>query len=109
MTQEVFLRLWNQPDRFDPGRGTLRSFLLAQSHARAVDAIRSLKHAWRPVGSGVMPKNEVDFLVDYLFDGPAGHAVAERIDRRVDRLPGQGELHLLETAVTRSSRQSTAA
>ena len=42
VTQEVFLRLWNQPDRFDPGRGTLRSFLLSQSHARAVDAIRSL-------------------------------------------------------------------
>jgi RNA polymerase sigma-70 factor (ECF subfamily) len=42
VTQEVFLRLWNQPDRFDPTRGSLRSFLLAQSHARAVDAIRSL-------------------------------------------------------------------
>jgi RNA polymerase sigma-70 factor, ECF subfamily len=42
VTQEVFLRLWNQPDRFDPSRGSLRSFLLAQSHARAVDAIRSL-------------------------------------------------------------------
>jgi len=42
VTQEVFLRLWNQPDRFDPLRGTLRSFLLAQSHAREVDAIRSL-------------------------------------------------------------------
>jgi RNA polymerase sigma-70 factor (ECF subfamily) len=42
VTQEVFLRLWNQPDRFDPNRGSLRSFLLAQAHARAVDAIRSL-------------------------------------------------------------------
>jgi len=42
VTQEVFLRLWNQPDRFDATRGSLRSFLLAQSHARAVDAIRSL-------------------------------------------------------------------
>jgi len=42
VTQEVFLRLWNQPDRFDPSRGTLRAFLLAQSHGRAVDAIRSL-------------------------------------------------------------------
>src|ERR1700683_4084719 len=41
VTQEVFLRLWNQPDRFDPTRGSLRSFLLAQSHARAVDAVRS--------------------------------------------------------------------
>jgi RNA polymerase sigma-70 factor (ECF subfamily) len=43
VTQDVFLRLWNQPDRFDPGRGTLRSFLLTQSHGRAVDAVRSLK------------------------------------------------------------------
>jgi RNA polymerase sigma-70 factor (ECF subfamily) len=42
VAQEVFLRLWNQPDRFDPARGSLRSFLLAQSHARAVDAVRSL-------------------------------------------------------------------
>ena len=33
-----------------------------------------LKHTWRPVGSGVMPKKEVDFLVDYLFDGPDGQA-----------------------------------
>jgi len=41
VTQEVFLRLWNEPDRFDPSRGALRSFLLTQSHARAVDLIRS--------------------------------------------------------------------
>jgi RNA polymerase sigma-70 factor (ECF subfamily) len=26
VTQEVFLRLWNQPDRHDPVRGSLRSF-----------------------------------------------------------------------------------
>ena len=41
VTQEILLRLWNQPDRFDPARGSLRSFLLAQAHGRAVDAIRS--------------------------------------------------------------------
>ena len=41
VTQEIFLRLWNQPDRFDPARGSLRSFLLAQAHGRAVDAVRS--------------------------------------------------------------------
>ncbi len=39
--QEVFLRLWHQPDRFDPERGSLRSFLLAQTHGRAVDMLRS--------------------------------------------------------------------
>ncbi len=41
VTQEVFLRLWNEPDRFDADRGSLRSFLLAQAHGRAVDAVRS--------------------------------------------------------------------
>jgi len=39
--QEVFLRLWNQPERFDPERGSLRSFLLALTHGRSVDLLRS--------------------------------------------------------------------
>jgi RNA polymerase sigma-70 factor, ECF subfamily len=41
VVQEVFLRLWNMPDKFDPGRGSLRSFLLAQAHGRAVDLLRA--------------------------------------------------------------------
>lgn len=41
ITQEIFLRLWQEPDRFDAARGTLRSFLLAQTHGRSVDLIRS--------------------------------------------------------------------
>lgn len=39
--QEVFLRLWNNPERFDPARGSLRAYLLAQTHGRAVDLLRS--------------------------------------------------------------------
>lgn len=41
VTQEIFLRLWNRPERFDSGRGTLRSFLLADAHGRSVDLIRA--------------------------------------------------------------------
>jgi len=41
IVQEVFVRLWNTPERFDPERGTMRSFLLAQAHGRAVDQLRS--------------------------------------------------------------------
>ncbi len=41
IVQEVFVRLWNEPERFDPDRGSLRSFLLAQTHGRAVDLLRS--------------------------------------------------------------------
>jgi RNA polymerase sigma-70 factor (ECF subfamily) len=41
VVQEVFLRLWTQPENFDPERGRLRSFLLAQAHGRAVDVVRA--------------------------------------------------------------------
>ena len=41
IVQEVFLRIWNQPEKFDPERGSLRSYLLAQCHGRSVDLLRS--------------------------------------------------------------------
>ena len=39
--QDVFVRLWEHPDRFDPGRGRLRTYLLAMTHSRAVDRLRA--------------------------------------------------------------------
>jgi RNA polymerase sigma-70 factor (ECF subfamily) len=41
ITQEVFLDLWKHPEKFDAQRGTLRSFLLARTHGKSVDFIRS--------------------------------------------------------------------
>jgi RNA polymerase sigma-70 factor (ECF subfamily) len=41
VTQEVFVRLWSTPDRFDPDRGSLRSWLLSQAHGRSIDRIRA--------------------------------------------------------------------
>lgn len=41
VVQEVFLRLWNDPEKFDPGRGSLRAYLLAQTHGRSVDLVRA--------------------------------------------------------------------
>ncbi len=40
ITQEVFVSLWEHPDRIEPGRGTLRGFLGTLTHRRAVDAVR---------------------------------------------------------------------
>jgi RNA polymerase sigma-70 factor, ECF subfamily len=41
VVQEVFLRIWNNPERFEAERGTLRSYLLAQTHGRSIDMMRS--------------------------------------------------------------------
>jgi RNA polymerase sigma-70 factor (ECF subfamily) len=41
VSQTVFTDLWRRPDRFDPARGRLRPWLVAQAHARAVDTVRS--------------------------------------------------------------------
>jgi RNA polymerase sigma-70 factor, ECF subfamily len=40
ITQEVFVFLWEHPDRFDASRGTLRAFLGAVTHRRSVDRVR---------------------------------------------------------------------
>jgi hypothetical protein len=61
----------------------------------------ALRRVWRPVGASVMPEREVAFLVRYLFGDGDGRAMARRIDRHVDRLPGQSGLALVEGAVDR--------
>ena len=40
IVQEAFLSVWRHPDAFDPQRGSVRSWLLAMVHHRAVDAVR---------------------------------------------------------------------
>ncbi|MDQ1510069.1 MAG: polymerase sigma-70 factor, subfamily, partial [Actinomycetota bacterium] len=41
VVQEIFVRTWRDPGRFDPARGSMRSFLLAQVHGRSVDLLRA--------------------------------------------------------------------
>ena len=60
----------------------------------------ALRRFWAPVGTGVVPDQEVNFLRTFLFGDQDGQAMADRIDRRVDRLPGLDGLHLLQGAVT---------
>jgi RNA polymerase sigma-70 factor (ECF subfamily) len=43
VTQEVFVRLWQRPERFDASRGTLSGFLQLDAHGRSIDLLRSEK------------------------------------------------------------------
>jgi hypothetical protein len=72
--------------------------LAASSRARRLTRF-ALAKVWSPVGSGVMPAEETLHLARYLLGGDDGLAVARRIDRRVDRLPGLAGLGLLERSL----------
>lgn len=71
------------------------------------------KLLWNPVGSKVMPPEETQHLVRTLFSGPEGREVADRIDRRVDRLPGLAGLGLMDRTLrdygTREERRRSTA
>ena len=75
--------------------------LAASSGARRLTRL-ALRLKWRPVGSGVMPAAETQHLVDYLFGGDDGSSMAQRIDRRLSRLPGLEQLHVVTSARSRA-------
>ncbi len=58
----------------------------------------ALSRFWTPVGSDVMPDEEVVFVGNHLFGGTDGRDAIERVDRHVDRLPGLDGLHLMARA-----------
>ena len=95
---ELLHRIMRQEGRhIDFYASEARKRLDADPRARRLTRL-ALKHLWRPVGATVMPAPEVRFLIRYLFDGADGQAMARRIDRRIDGLPGLGGLALVARA-----------
>jgi RNA polymerase sigma-70 factor, ECF subfamily len=41
VAQDVFVELWQRPDRYNPSAGTLRAYLTVMARHRAVDLVRS--------------------------------------------------------------------
>ena len=60
-----------------------------------------LRRMWSPVGAAVMPKEELAHLARTLFVDDQGRAMLERIDRRIDGLPGLAGMHLHTRAFER--------
>jgi RNA polymerase sigma-70 factor (ECF subfamily) len=84
VVQEVFLRLWNAPEKFDPERGSLRSYLLAQCHGRAVDLLRADSSRRRREERDARATAEMGYDLEHqVWD----LAVAERVQAAVSTLP----------------------
>ena len=70
VTQETFLELWRQVERYQPERGSLSNFLVTVARSRALDRVRSrgsrarFLQRWSPVlsqaGSGPSPLDSVE-------------------------------------------------
>jgi len=56
---------------------------------------------WAPVGTGVRPHDDVRFMAGHLFGDDAGRAAARRIDAMIRKLPGFGDVELIEAWVDR--------
>lgn len=77
-----------------------RSLLAASPRAQTVTR-QMIQRLWEPVGAQVMPRPETQHLVRTLFGGDDGRAMVERIDRRIDNLPGLEGLGLMAGALAK--------
>lgn len=58
----------------------------------------ALRRFWEPVGSGVLPRAETGDLLQFLLGGDEGRQIIERLDEKIDRLPGLAGLRLVDRA-----------
>ena len=58
----------------------------------------AMERLWAPVGTGVRPQEETDFVVMALFGGHDGLSATREMDRVVAELPGFAGARILESA-----------
>lgn len=82
ITQDVFLHLWDRPHTYDPDRGTLRGWLGAIAHHKAVDQIRRETRSRDPRVTVPAPAEPPDVEEQVVAADAAG-----RVRRAVGALP----------------------
>jgi hypothetical protein len=89
------------------------AFYRAQARARLAGSQRarrlvrwSLDHLWAPVGTGIRPQDETDFVVTHLFIDPDGAVALEEMDQTIAELPGLRGTHYLTEAAERSAERT---
>jgi rubrerythrin len=80
-------------------REQAKRFLQRSSSAQRFTSF-ALRLAWTPVGDGMCSKDDVCHAIRFLFDGMDGTAV-EKIERKIQELPGLGWFDLFSGFVTR--------
>ena len=58
-----------------------------------------LRKQWAVVGSGDVPKIETSFAAAYLFGSGDGAELIDRVEERIDALPGLAGLNLVRTGI----------
>jgi rubrerythrin len=59
----------------------------------------ALERLWAPVGTGVRPQEETDFVVVHLFGDQDGHRVAREMDETLGELPGLEGIRIFRQAL----------
>ncbi|MHB8438207.1 MAG: sigma-70 family RNA polymerase sigma factor [Acidimicrobiales bacterium] len=84
VTQEVFVDLWNRPEQFDAGRGSLRTLLVTKAHGRAVDVVRAEVARTSREQRSVLEQGRGGYDLDhYVWD----LAIADQVKGAVEALP----------------------
>ena len=85
------------------------AFYRAQARLRLAESRRArtlvrwtMDHLWAPVGTGIRPQEETDFVVAYLFNDPDGAVALKEMDGIVAELSGLEGTHYLSEAARRS-------
>ena len=88
------------------------AFYRAQARLRLARSARArrmtrwaMEHLWAPVGTGVRPQEETDFVVVSLFGDRSGLAAAREMDATIGQLPGFAGSRILERALAEAMQR----